>query len=135
MDSLYLEHPLSRTSLYLEQFSRSLSIDSSLIFSLYLARTLSLYLNKFLGPLRVRHRESPVFKFIAQFIYFALARIFLPFRFNLLFIAIRLSRIQLKFREISSCFILETDFRFEFLVRKYACAENFKYIRQRERPL
>ena len=29
---------------------------------------------------------------------------------------IRLSRIQLKFREISSCFILETDFRFEFLV-------------------
>ena len=31
--------------------------------------------------------------------------------------AIRLSRIQLKFREISSCFILETDFRFEFLVQ------------------
>ena len=30
---------------------------------------------------------------------------------------IRLSRIQLKFREISSCFILETDFRFEFLVQ------------------
>ena len=42
---------------------------------------------------------------------------------------IRLSRIQLKFREISSCFILETDFRFEFLVRKYACAENFKLIK------
>ena len=32
-------------------------------------------------------------------------------------IIIRLSRIQLKFREISSCFILETDFRFEFLVQ------------------
>ena len=49
---------------------------------------------------------------------------------------IRLSRIQLKFREISSWFLLETDFRFEFLVRKYtSCAENFKYIRQRERPL
>ena len=31
--------------------------------------------------------------------------------------SIRLSRIQLKFREISSCFILETDFRFEFLVQ------------------
>ena len=30
---------------------------------------------------------------------------------------IRLSRIQLKFREISCCFILETDFRFEFLVQ------------------
>ena len=30
---------------------------------------------------------------------------------------IRLSSIQLKFREISSCFILETDFRFEFLVQ------------------
>ena len=28
-----------------------------------------------------------------------------------------MSRIQLKFREISSCFILETDFRFEFLVQ------------------
>ena len=47
--------------------------------------------------------------------------------------SIRLSRI--KFREISSSFLLETDFRFEFLVRKYAYAENFKYIRQRERPL
>ena len=39
---------------------------------------------------------------------------------------IRLCRI--KFREISSWFLLETDFRFEFLVRKYECAENFKYI-------
>ena len=48
------------------------------------------------------------------------------------YILIRLSRIQLKFREFSSCFILETDFTFEFLVRKYACVENFKYIRQRE---
>ena len=36
---------------------------------------------------------------------------------------IRVSRI--KFREISSLFLLETDFRFEFLVRKYACAEIF----------
>ena len=51
MDSLYLEHPLSRTSLYLEQFSRSLSIDSSLIFSIS---------NKLFGPLRVRDRESPL---------------------------------------------------------------------------
>ena len=32
---------------------------------------------------------------------------------------IRLSRIQLKFREISSCFILETDFRFKFLVQNW----------------
>ena len=32
-------------------------------------------------------------------------------------VLIRLSRIQLKFREVSSCFILEMDFRFEFLVR------------------
>ena len=46
--SFYLEHPLSRTSLYLEQFSLSLSIDSSLIFSL--SQTLSIS-NKFLGPL------------------------------------------------------------------------------------
>ena len=48
---------LSRTSLYLEQFSQSLSIDSSLIFSLYLELSLSQTLsisNKFLGPLRVR---------------------------------------------------------------------------------
>ena len=36
--------------------------------------------------------------------------------------------------KISWTKVLETDFRFEFLVRKYACAENFKYIRQRERP-
>ena len=39
--TLHLEHPLSSTSLYLEQFSRSLSIDSSLIFSLYLELSLS----------------------------------------------------------------------------------------------
>ena len=47
-----LEHPLSRTSLYLEPFSRSLSIDSSLIF-FSLSRTLSIS-NKFLSPLGVR---------------------------------------------------------------------------------
>ena len=41
VDSRYLEPPLSRTSLYLEQFFRSLSIDSSLIFSLYLELSLS----------------------------------------------------------------------------------------------
>ena len=41
VDSLYLEHPLSRTFFYPEQFSRSLSIDSSLIFSLYLELSLS----------------------------------------------------------------------------------------------
>ena len=41
VDSLYLEHPLSRTALNLEQFSRSLFIDSSLIFSLYLELSLS----------------------------------------------------------------------------------------------
>ena len=40
VDSLYLEHPLSRTSLDLEQFSRCLSIDSSLIFSLSRTNTL-----------------------------------------------------------------------------------------------
>ena len=51
-----------------------------------------------------------------------------PHHYNILY-TIRLSRI--KFREISSGFLLETDFRFEFLVRKYASAENFKYIRQR----
>ena len=41
VNSLYLEHLISRTSLYLEQFSRSLSINSSLIFSLYLEFSLS----------------------------------------------------------------------------------------------
>ena len=39
--TLSLEHPLSRTSLNFEQFSRSLPIDSSLIFSLYLELSLS----------------------------------------------------------------------------------------------
>ena len=41
VDSLYLEPPLFQTSLYLEQFFRSLSIDSILIFSLYVKLSLS----------------------------------------------------------------------------------------------
>ena len=41
VDSLYLEHPLSRTSLYLELKSRSLCVGCNLFFSLYLELSLS----------------------------------------------------------------------------------------------
>ena len=51
VDSLYLEHPLSRTSLYLELKSRSLCVGYNLFFSLYLelplSRTNSLVLCEF----------------------------------------------------------------------------------------
>ena len=41
VDSLYLEHPLSRTSLYLELKSQSLCVGCNLFFSLYLELSLS----------------------------------------------------------------------------------------------
>ena len=41
VDSLYLEHPLSRTSLYLELKSQSLSVSYKLFFSFYLELSLS----------------------------------------------------------------------------------------------
>ena len=41
VDSLYLEHPLSRTSLYLELKSRPLCVSCNLFFSLYLELSLS----------------------------------------------------------------------------------------------
>ena len=41
VDSLYLEHPLSRTSLYLELKSQSLCVSCNLFFSLYLELSLS----------------------------------------------------------------------------------------------
>ena len=53
----------------------------------------------------------------------------------------------LPFNRRFSRFLVETEFRFEFLIRKYACAENFEFLirryacaenfkmRQRERPL
>ena len=41
VDSLYLEHPLSRTSLYLELKSQSLCVGCNLLFSLYLELSLS----------------------------------------------------------------------------------------------
>ena len=41
LDSLYLEHPLSRTSLYVELMSRSLCVGCNLFFSLYLELSLS----------------------------------------------------------------------------------------------
>ena len=41
VDSLYLEHSLSRTSLYLELMSRSLCVGCNLFFSLYLELSLS----------------------------------------------------------------------------------------------
>ena len=55
VDSLYLEHPLSQTSLYLELKSQSLYADCNLSFSL--SGTLSI-VNKFSGSLRVRDRET-----------------------------------------------------------------------------
>ena len=56
--SLYLEHPLSRTSLYVELNYRSLCLGCNL-FS-YLSRTLRIS-NEFPGPLRVRDRGSQLF--------------------------------------------------------------------------
>ena len=41
VDSLYLEHPLSRTSLYLELKSQSLCVSCNLFFSLYFELSLS----------------------------------------------------------------------------------------------
>ena len=41
VDSLYLEHPLPRTSLYLELKSRSLCVGCNLFFFLYLEISLS----------------------------------------------------------------------------------------------
>ena len=41
VDSLYLEHPLSRTSLYLELNSQSLCVGYNLFLSLYLELSLS----------------------------------------------------------------------------------------------
>ena len=38
------------------------------------------------------------------------------------------------FIKFSCWFLVEAEFRFEFLIGKYACAENFKSIRQRNRP-
>ena len=55
VDSLYLEHPLSRTSLYLELKSQSLCVSCNVFFSLYLE--LSLSRTNFLVPLRVRDKE------------------------------------------------------------------------------
>ena len=40
VDSLYLEHPLSRTCLYLELKSQSLCVGCNLFFSLYLELSL-----------------------------------------------------------------------------------------------
>ena len=57
--------------------------------------------------------------------------IFCPVKIGSLFstkdhIPIRLSRIQLKFREISSCFILENGIQIRIPRPKYACAENLE---------
>ena len=41
VDSLYLEHPLSRNSIYLELKSQSLCVSRNLFFSLYLELSLS----------------------------------------------------------------------------------------------
>ena len=68
VDSLYLEHPLSRTSLYVELKSQSLCVSCNLFFSLYLE--LSLSRTKFLVPCKFeieRVNCIPNFDFVKLF--------------------------------------------------------------------
>ena len=58
IQTLYLEQPLSRTSLYLELRSRSLCVGCNLFFSLYFELSLS----RSLCPLRVRDKESQLYE-------------------------------------------------------------------------